>query len=280
MLIDLHFHSTASDGTSSPEELVYECLEKGIERAALTDHDNIDGQAAFLAEANKAGLSVVSGIEFNVAYEGEMHILAYNIDINYPPLNDALNGLKKRRRDRAFEMIDNLRKNGYMITIDEVKSFSGDEYIGRPHIARALYAAGYAKDTEEGFNKFLNPGCPGWAPRYKIDKRDAVRLALEAGGVCVLAHPALTRHKDFPKLFKELKDIGVSGIEAFYPLHSDEETKYFLTLAQSLGLFVTQGSDYHGAIRKARRLGEEQRGENFVKEGTDIIFEKRYVPKG
>lgn len=276
MRIDLHMHSTASDGTSSPAELARECKASGIERAALTDHDTTEGVAEFLAAAEEAGVEAVSGIEFSVDYEDEMHILAYGVNINYAPLNDAVKRMKRERRDRAYIMIDNLRAHGISISAEEViTAAGGGELIGRPHLAMVLAAHGYAKDVETAFPQFLDEGCIGYAPRLKIDRMEAISLGKAAGGKLVLAHPLLTHAKDFPKLFSELREQGLDGIEAYYPIHSDEQADFFRELAFKNGMFVTGGSDYHGSIRKSRNIGMERRGNEFVKEGSDIIFGKK-----
>ena len=220
-------------------------------------------------------MEAISGIEFSVDYEDEMHILAYGVDLNYDPLHEAVVRMKRERRDRAYIMIDNLRAHGIDIMAEEVVAAAGDgELIGRPHLAMVLAAHGYAKDVESAFPEFLDEGSIGYAPRLKIDRMEAIALGKAAGGKLVLAHPLLTHAQDFPHLFAELREQGLDGIEAYYPAHSDTEAEYFRKLAEQNGMFVTCGSDYHGSIRKSRSLGMEKRGGEFVKEGSNIIFAK------
>ena len=270
--IDLHMHSTASDGSYTPSELARACKELGLEYAALTDHDTIDGVAEFLDEARRVGLRAISGLEFNVDYEGEMHILAYGVDIHYAPLVEELEVLANQRRNRAANMVKKLISQGFAITMERVNEIAAGGVVGRPHIARALFESGYGEDLEDAFKTYLEPGGAGYLPRLKIASERAIRLTKEAGGKAVLAHPKLTEYGDFDELLQKLKVKGLEGIEAYYPAHSDRETAYFEKLADRYGLFVTCGSDFHGATRKSTALGREQRAGLRVRRDVAALF--------
>lgn len=272
--VDLHMHSTASDGALSPRKLAQAAWEKGLHYVALTDHDTLAGQEEFLSEARRLGLHCTSGVEFNVEYDGEMHILAYGVNLDHPALLALTHLMEHNRETRARAMTAQLVKKGYAIDIARVEEIAGDGSIGRPHIARALVEKGYAPDVEQAFLDFLNPGKPGFLPRIKIPVSSAMETIQEAGGLAVLAHPKLTFHADFPALFRQLKDLGLAGVEAFYPAHTDQEVAYFLNLAHSLGLFVTQGSDFHGEVRKHSQLGGETRGEDALLPALHRLFPK------
>lgn len=275
--IDLHMHSTASDGSYTPGELAEECKKLGIEYAALTDHDTLDGVREFLEASKKIGLRAISGVEFNVAYEGEMHILAYGIDLDYGPLVEELNIMADQRRNRARNMVNKLIQEGFSITMERVGEIAGDGVVGRPHIAQALFEAGYGQDLEDAFRTYLEPGRPGHLPRLKIPSKRAIALTKAAGGHAVLAHPKLTEYGDFDELIQKLKAQGLEGIEAYYPAHSLRETAYFEKLADRYGLFVTCGSDFHGATRKSTAIGKERRAGQRVKRDVEALFSKRGI---
>lgn len=270
--IDLHMHSTASDGSSTPRELARECKAAGITRAALTDHDTIDGVAEFLEEAGRIGLPAISGLEYNVEYEGEMHILAYGMDIWNQELRDALDVLANQRITRASRMVKKLQDQGYPITLERVEEIAGGGVLGRPHIARALLEKGFGENVEDAFKRYLEPGKPGFLPRLKIKSSEAIRLARQAGGHCVLAHPKLAYYPDYDELLTRLKGEGLEGLEVYYPAHSDEEVEFFFGLAKKYDLFITQGSDYHGKIRKSTQLFREQRGGAALEESIERLF--------
>ncbi len=272
--IDLHMHSTASDGSLTPAELAKECKRIGLAKAALTDHDTVDGVEEFLATAKAIGLDAVSGLEYNVEYDGEMHILAYGIDIYNAELREALSVLAEQRITRASRMVQKLQSQGYAITLERVEEIAGGGVLGRPHIARALMEQGYGKDIEDAFKTYLEPGKAGFLPRLKIPSGEAIRLARQAGGMTVLAHPKLTNYPDFDELLLRLKKEGLEGIEVYYPAHSDSEVEYFLALAKKYDLLITEGSDFHGKTRKSTRLGSEQRGGEELAGSVQRLFKK------
>ena len=277
MKIDLHIHSTASDGTDSPETLAIQCAEKGVDYAALTDHDTLAGSSAFLKTAKRLGIQAVNGIEFSAQYTGELHILVYRVNLEDASFRGVVKEVMRHRSTRVVAMTQKLIDQGYDISHEQVQKYAAGGAPGRPHIARALVEKGYAKTIDQAFCKYLNVGCPGFVKRKNLTPTQILQAANTAGGVAVLAHPKLTYAPNFDKLFCELKYLGLAGVEAFYPEHSDEECKYFCELAQKYGLFVTQGSDFHGRMRSSTDLGKEKRGnENpLLKQGLHVIFEKK-----
>ena len=276
MKVDLHMHSAASDGTDTPKALAALCRAAGLTHAVLTDHDTMAGTADFLAAARAHAIRTGSGTEFSADWEGEWHILVYGADVEAAALGQVLCGLRQRREERMRRMLEQLRRAGVELSYDAVQRCTDGASIGRPHLAQALCRAGYAASIAEAFAKYLTPGQAGYAPRQSLSVEEILAAAQAAGGLAVLAHPGLTQEEDYDALFARLKAGGLQGVEAFYPLHSDAACRAFYALAEKHGLFVTQGSDFHGTRREAR-LGMEQRGADtpLLREGLRWIFEKK-----
>ena len=169
-------------------------------------------------------------------------------------------------------MVKKLQDQGYPITLERVEEIAGGGVLGRPHIARALLEKGFGENVEDAFKRYLEPGKPGFLPRLKIKSSEAIRLARQAGGHCVLAHPKLAYYPDYDELLTRLKGEGLEGLEVYYPAHSDEEVEFFFGLAKKYDLFLTQGSDYHGKIRKSTQLFREQRGRAALEESVERLF--------
>ncbi|MGI6665207.1 MAG: PHP domain-containing protein [Christensenellaceae bacterium] len=272
MYIDLHMHSTTSDGTVAAKDLPAACRAAGITHAVLTDHDTIGGVKSFLAAAKKKKVTAISGVEFSAEWEGELHLLAYGVDVENHDLKNTLLRLAKIRENRVFEMIKKLQHAGYQVTAEEVTHFAQGEVIGRPHIAQALVQKEYARDLNEAFRRFLVAGAVGFVPRESLQKEEIMKLAEKAGGQVVLAHPKLVFAEDYDALLQMLKALGLQGIEAYYPEHSDAECAYFHALAKKYKLFVTQGSDFHGGMRAGTFLGKERRGQAYMEEAIERLF--------
>ena len=272
LFIDMHMHSTASDGTVAPRELARMCKSVNLAFSALTDHDTIDGVSEYLDEAKEIGLNAISGIEFSTKYDGELHILGYGIDIHEKRLSEALAYLAQSRKNRTCRMVQKLQDNGIDISLERVQEIALSGVIGRPHIARALAEKGYAKDVEEAFQKFLSEGCVGYIERNSITSAEAITLIKGAGGVAVFAHPGVTNEKDPKALVAKLVSEGLGGIEAYYPEHSDKEVALYCALAREYGLFITCGSDFHGVTRKTSRINAETRGDLNLKKSVVQIF--------
>ncbi|WP_327030419.1 PHP domain-containing protein [Micromonospora sp. NBC_01740] len=257
--IDLHTHSTASDGTLSPAELVRAAAESGLDVVAITDHDTTAGWAPALA-ALPAGLSLVRGAELSCRWYGEepalpLHLLAYLFDPDAPELVAELARVRAAREERGERIVALLRADGIDVSWPEILTGAGGGTVGRPHIAQALIRAGLVATTTEAFG-------PDWlGERYRLPKADidvfrAVRLVRAAGGVPVFAHPRATRRGRIApdELIADLAAIGLAGLEVDHEDHSAAERAHVRALAGELGLLVTGSSDFHGT-HKTVRLG-------------------------
>jgi 3',5'-nucleoside bisphosphate phosphatase len=244
--VDLHVHSTASDGRLTPAQVVRRAVENGVSIMALSDHDTIDGiPPALEAAASFPSFTLIPGVEINTdVSEGEAHILGYFIDYHHPDLLANLANLRTSRVGRAQRMIAKLNNLGLNIEWERVKEIAGDGSIGRPHIAQALQEKGYIKSFSEAFNKYIGLGCPAYAERDKIAPVEAVRLILRAGGLPVLAHPFTLNNPEL--MISELKSGGLVGIEAYYNGYPPGEINKLLGWADKYGLVATGGTDYHG----------------------------------
>ena len=241
--IDLHLHSTASDGIFTPTELVRLALDKGIQVIALTDHDTTQGIQEALDAARGTGLTVIPGVEVSTDVPGphELHILGYHIDHHHLGLQQHLAALHHSRLDRARRMLDRLAQAGCPLSWERVAHLSHGGVIGRPHIAQALVDARYVDSVESAFRLYIGRGAPAYVERLKLDPEDVIEVILDAGGVPVLAHPSrVIEH--IPALTR----AGLVGIEAYYPTYPEPEQHYLAQLARKHKLIATGGSDFHG----------------------------------
>lgn len=260
MLIDLHAHSSASDGTDTPAELVAAASSAGLDVVALTDHDTFRGWDEAQAAAEVTGVRLVPGVEMSCALDGiSLHVLGYLPDPTYEPLVKELARTKEDRVPRAREMVRRLAADGYPLTWDDVLAQVGPEgTVGRPHIADALVAAGSVASRDEAFAGLLHDRSRYYVRHYASDPLVALRLIREAGGVSVFAHPGASRRGRTvtDDAIATMAVAGLSGLEVDHP-DQDEPTRIHLRgLAKDLGLLATGSSDYHGA-GKATRLGQE-----------------------
>lgn len=273
--IDLHVHSTASDGSFTPSELVHLAAKKNLVAFALTDHDTTAGiSEALLAadeynrsldstDASTHPITVIPGIEISTGFQGEdIHVLGYNIHYNDISLLDELEHLRNVRTQRNVKMLSLLRDSGFPFTDELInKRFGSDTVITRAHYAILLVEMGYCKDKNEAFQKYLGHGCPCYVPRTMISPMEAVRIIRRAGGHPVLAHPVLYKiassidNEEFHQLIDDMIACGLEGIEAIYCLNTPEDDIRFLEFANSKGLFITGGSDFHGDAKPGLELG-------------------------
>ena len=262
-MIDLHVHSTASDGTCTPEELA----EKGrhFTVMALTDHDNTDGCARFLAACGRdkrdplVGLRL-AGIELSVdpgAGYGQFHMLGLGIDPDAPSLAGFLARIRAGREERNVRMVERLTSLGMPVTMDEVRRYAGGEIVARPHIARVLIDKGFATSVKDAFERFLGPKAVAYVSRYRPSQAEAIEVIHAAHGAAVMAHPRFwtSDARLLAEGLARLKDIGLDGVEAVYQANLPLETPLHLRLAREIGLAVTAGSDFHGANKSAVTLG-------------------------
>lgn len=243
-MIDLHTHTTESDGTWTPRQLVEEAARLGLSTIAITDHDTTAGIKAAQEHA-PCGLEVIAGIELNaMAPDGvDAHILGLWIDPDYAPLQKQLVILREARIERIAKMLTLLGKLGVKLAYEDVAKFALKDVVSRSHIASALLEKGYVSSKEEAFKTLIGEGCPAYVARYKLAPDKAVGLIHKAGGISVLAHPGLMRNLE---VLPTLVSAGLVGLEVIHPSHSSAQRQSFLNLAKQLGLLPSGGSDCHG----------------------------------
>lgn len=253
--IDLHTHTTASDGQDTPAELVNFAVQQGVSVLGVTDHDTVDAITELQSHTDTAGITLVPGVELSTTVDfAEVHVLGYFVDINDPDFTGALDALSKNRLDRIIRIIEKVRALGYDIDGDAIVAQAEYGSIGRPHVARALMAIGAVKDVNEAFDRFLMAGRPGYIPRDPFSPEDAVRLLVSNNAVPVLAHPFSTR--DIEGTVKRLVPEGLKGLETYYAEYSPEQHQHIREIADAWELIPTGGSDYHGVgFRSGRVLG-------------------------
>jgi len=244
--VDLHLHSTASDGKFTPEEVVAKAAALGLRYIALTDHDSVDGIGSAVKAAKAfPRLTFIPGVEVSTDVpEGEIHILGYFVDYHSKELADTLKRFRNSREIRARRMVDKLRKLGIAIDWPRVREIAGEGAIGRPHIAQAMLEKGYIGNFKEAFEKYIGRDGPAYVEREKMTPAEAVELVLRSGGLPVLAHPFTV--KDPERWVAILKRAGMVGIEAYYKDNTPENTAATLEMADRFGLIVTGGTDFHG----------------------------------
>jgi predicted metal-dependent phosphoesterase TrpH len=252
--VDLHTHTTASDGTLRPRELVAEAVRRGLRVLAVTDHDSTDGLAeAIEASRRHPPLIIVPGIEINCDVDGaEIHILGYCMDYEARWFQDFCRAQREERRARVHRMADRLAELGMPIDPERVFALVQEGSAGRPHVARVMVERGYVKTVREAFDRYLAAGRPGHVPRTKVSPEDAVRLLRRAGGVPVFAHPGLSGRD---ALIPSLVAAGLMGIECHYNEHSPAQRGAYVDLCREHGLVATGGSDFHGPPVRAAALG-------------------------
>jgi predicted metal-dependent phosphoesterase TrpH len=245
--IDLHLHTTCSDGTLTPAEIVREALGRGLTIIAIADHDTSAGVAPALSAASGTDLWVVPAIELNTDYrEQEVHVLGYGIDPEAAALRAALQKMLAGRYNRNLLILERLKELGVPVAWEKVAALAAGEVIARPHLARALVQAGHVKSVQEAFDRFLGKGAPAFIERISLTPQEACRVILESGGLPVLAHPGRINYLE---LIAELSPCGLRGVEVYHPDISPNKRRKLSALAKKLGLLTTGGSDYHGPDR-------------------------------
>jgi 3',5'-nucleoside bisphosphate phosphatase len=259
MRIDLHTHSDVSDGTTSPTEVMVRAADAGLDVVALTDHDSAAGWPEAAAAARRVGIGLVPGIELSTRHAGRgVHVLAYLVDPQFPPLAAELQQIVAGRDGRLAAMLVALEASGVALTEQEVRRHAGVHgIVGRPHVADALVERGLARDRADAFETLLNPGRAGFVVRYAPATVDAVALVTRAGGVCVLAHPwgRGSRFVLDEEALAALKAAGLTGIEVDHEDHPPADRTRLRAIANELGLVATGSSDYHGLGKSGHELG-------------------------
>ncbi|MCX8131321.1 MAG: PHP domain-containing protein [Clostridia bacterium] len=256
--IDLHTHSTASDGSMTPRELVRHAKECGLSAIALTDHDTVEGVDEAIDEGKRIGLEVVAGVEISADYKPEMHILGYFFDESHKNIKATLEKLRENRRIRNPKIINKLNEIGFDINLEEVEAEAAGSVVGRPHIAKVLVKKGYVRSVEEAFEKYLSSGKPAYFKKDKMKPEESIQSIINAGGIPVIAHPKYLEHTldELDKLFGSLKNAGLMGIEAYYVDNTKDDTGNLLRLAIKHELLPTGGSDFHGNFKNGIDIGK------------------------
>lgn len=259
-MIDLHIHSTNSDGSEPPERLVELGRQAGLRAMALTDHDTMDGVEDFLAACRACGMTGIAGVEISAAIDegpGTLHILGYGLDPHHPLVQESLGRVLEGRAWRNEQILEKLNELGLELDWAEVQACAGEDIVGRPHIAQALIDRDYVSAMDEAFDKYLAKGRPAYVDRYRLYPEEGIRMIRESGGVAVIAHP-FSWETDEVRLeagLRTLQALGLGGIEAVYSEYTPEQTVTLLRLAKRLGLLVTGGSDFHGLAKPDIALG-------------------------
>ena len=275
-MIDLHTHSSASDGDFSPSALVEESVKRGLNAFALTDHDTIDGLESARTMAAGANIRFIPGIEISISWVsgkipagavglgpgGEFHLLGLGINKPSPAFLAAIKELSRRREARNREIMDKMHELNIETSWEELLALTEGHSLGRPHFASLLVKHKIVRNSEQAFARYLGAGKPLYVPKEGLGFEEASMLILESGGIPVLAHPMslYVAWGRLPDLVKTLKDLGLKGLEAWHPTAKRNSCRRLEDLAKSLGLYITEGSDFHGIIRPERKLGCSSRG--------------------
>lgn len=249
MKFDLHMHTTASDGTDTPTQLVSQAAAKGFDVIAITDHDTVGGLQEAMEAGEKAGVRVIPGVEISAGTDTEVHVLGYGIR-DAEKLEASLFSMRKQRDARMRRMVEKLNRLGIEVTLSEVMEMSGGS-VGRSHLARVLVEKGVVRDIRTAFARYLSPGRPAYVQRDKLTVVEAIELLRSAGALPVIAHPGQNRGMEYwtGAKVRELKEVGLAGLEAHHMAHSKRMCQYFAQLAWANNLLITGGSDYHGAAK-------------------------------
>ncbi len=257
--VDLHLHTTASDGVLRPSEIVRYAKAKGLQAIAITDHDTVEGCEEGLSEGERIDFEVIPGIEISAEHSpGSMHILGLFIDIHHPLLAERLKDLQKARAERNPKITEKLNRLGIDITFEEVLRASGGGQVGRPHFANVLIEKKVVRNFQEAFDRFLKKGAPAYVDKFRFTPKEALHLIKEAKGVAVLAHPntlGMSGYSELEKLILQLIDEGLQGIEVYYPEHSTADVAQYKSLAEKYALLSTGGTDYHGMEKNDLDIG-------------------------
>jgi predicted metal-dependent phosphoesterase TrpH len=260
-MIDLHVHSTFSDGTDSPEALAYLAKDANLSAFALTDHDCLDGIELARSEAKKLGIEFVAGVEVSCQHpvynNKSCHVLIYFVEQGSEPIGQVLQNLREDRKQRNQKMLERLNRLGVDLSMQEVAKFAGGQELARPHFAKAMVEKKIVKNVNEAFEKYLSDNAPAYVKKAHITLKEIAKIAKDSKGLAVLAHPLRLNLKtnELVNLFKELKDYGFVGAECYYGDYSLEDRNLLLEITKRARLIPTGGSDYHGNNKEGLRLG-------------------------
>ncbi len=268
MRVDLHVHSTASDGVYAPGEVVQIALTNQLDVMALTDHDNVSGVVPAQQAAVGRKLEVLAGVELSAEDEyTDRHILGYLLDVDNLPLQTVLSELRDARTNRAERMVQKLAAVGVNIPLERVMALVGTGSVGRPHVAQVLVEKGYVNSIQEAFERYIGSNGPAYVPHYRLEPTRAIELIHGAGGVAVLAHPG--HYDDYRSVITALVPLGLDGVEVYYPDHVPALIEDLRVLARQYNLVMTAGSDFH------RREGDGSARIGSVKTPPDLPIVER-----
>lgn len=256
--LDLHLHTTHSDGSSTPAEVVRLAHQAGVTALAITDHDITTGLAEATSTGLRFGIEIIPGVEISsILGDSELHMLGYFLDYQDTKLNERLTVLRESRHRRNPQIIERLQAMGIEITYEEVRALAGTDSVGRPHIARVLMEKRVVATAKEAFDQFLAEGRPAYVPRLLPSPAEAIQWIRAAKGLAVLAHPTWIKTSEgtLSDLVRQLKADGLDGVEVHYSTHTARQTREYLGLANQLGLLVTGGSDFHGLTKPDIAVG-------------------------
>lgn len=265
--IDLHTHSTCSDGTLTPKELAKRARDAGLSAIALTDHDSMAGVGDFLAECQRLGIEGIPGVEISVRYKRELHIVG--LYASGAEFSETIARLANSRGERNLKMLKNMRDYGFDVTEQDLISQTEGAVIssvGRPHIANALVSKGYVKDRDEAFSKYLAKGAMFYEKRFSLSPEESISLIKRSGGIAIWAHPAYAADTgaEMKELAVRLKAAGLDGMECLYSRYTPEQTETAFRVARETGILPGGGSDFHGANKPDVRLGVVSGGNGYV----------------
>ncbi|QRK07843.1 PHP domain-containing protein [Archangium violaceum] len=265
-MIDLHSHTTASDGQHSPAELLALAASAGVTVLAVTDHDTVAGLGEAEEAARAHGIELVPGIELSAfVLRREVHILGHFVRPDFPELASYAARLRVEREQRMERMVEGLRKMGFPVRMEEVRAIAGSAQLGRPHLARLLVERGWCLDVKDAFDRFLGAGKAAWVDRFKLEGAEAIRLIHRAGGTATLAHPGSSKVERYELL--QLAKAGLDGMEALHADHNPSVQEKYLRFAKEFDLVPTGGSDFHGEqVTPGKRPGDSTTpAANFAK---------------
>ena len=258
-LVDLHIHTSTSDGSYSPKEIVNLAKKQGLKAIAITDHDTIGGNKEAISAGMATGIEVIPGVEISVEWNKRpIHILGYYIDWENKELASQLKNLIAFREERNPQIVKKLNLLGLHLSYDEVKRVAGEGTVGRPHFAQILVEKGYVKNEDQAFKKYLQRGASAYVDKKRLSPQEGIHLIKDAGGIAVLAHPFITDgiiDREMEQFICHFKQIGIEGIEALYPLYTAQQTLQLQDLAKKHKLLVTGGTDFHGKQKPQILLG-------------------------
>lgn len=275
-LVDLHVHSTASDGIHTPAEVVRLMKEAGVSAFALTDHDSLDGIAQASAAARACGLPMIHGIEMSVGGDREIHLLGYGVPTDAEEIRTFCEEKKRERDVRIETMVARLQEMGMEITLDQVRALS-DNLLSRSHVARALVENGVVNSIKAAFEKYLNPGKPAYVPRREISVGEACAMLTRCGAVPVLAHPGQLKmgQMTLDTLLEAWQAQGLAGVEVYHSSHQANHIVHLERFARARGLLVTGGSDFHGeAVKEQVRIAQGVERWKDAAADTAALFER------